>query len=201
VEKGRPQHPFQCVEAKVARFCFLPTPLGTGTAKARALTKPPVDAHNVTQNRKICGCPQISFAISYRWRICEKRLCIICCGLDFVIGCVPEQTTSTRVASAEEVARALSILSALCVSWPITNFCGSDFRHKSSGLFRGIDFPKAESVQDSASHGPFSVQNLIEASTFDAVAPRKGTLISLPLHRGSQQVNNFVIIKYEQVTA
>ena len=37
VEKGRPQHPLQCVEAKVARFCFLPMPLGTGTTKARAL--------------------------------------------------------------------------------------------------------------------------------------------------------------------
>jgi hypothetical protein len=44
----------------VARFCFLPMPLGTGTAKARALTKPPVDAHNVTQNRKICGCPRFA---------------------------------------------------------------------------------------------------------------------------------------------
>jgi hypothetical protein len=44
----------------VARFCFLPTPLGTETTKARALTKPPVDAHNVTQNRKICGCPRFA---------------------------------------------------------------------------------------------------------------------------------------------
>jgi hypothetical protein len=30
--KGRPQHPFQCVEAKVTRFCFLPMPLGTAKA-------------------------------------------------------------------------------------------------------------------------------------------------------------------------
>ena len=29
-KKGWPQHPLQCVEAKVARFCFLPMPLGDG---------------------------------------------------------------------------------------------------------------------------------------------------------------------------
>jgi hypothetical protein len=60
VEKGRPQHPFQCVEAKVARFCFLPMPLGTETARARALTTLPADAHNVTQSRKICGSPRFA---------------------------------------------------------------------------------------------------------------------------------------------
>jgi hypothetical protein len=31
--------------------------------------------------------------------------------------------------------------------------------------------------------------------------PRKSALISLTLNRGSQQLNNFVIIKYERVTA
>jgi hypothetical protein len=44
VEKGWPQHPFQCVEAKVARCFFLPMPLGTGTAKALGLTTLPADA-------------------------------------------------------------------------------------------------------------------------------------------------------------
>jgi hypothetical protein len=64
VEKGRPQHPFQGVEAKVARFCFLPT--GTGTAKARALTTPPLDAENVTQSRKIRDAPSFPrFALFY----------------------------------------------------------------------------------------------------------------------------------------
>jgi hypothetical protein len=51
VEKGWPQHPFRRVEAKVARVCFLPMPLGTGTGTARALTTAPADAHNVTQSR------------------------------------------------------------------------------------------------------------------------------------------------------
>jgi hypothetical protein len=60
VEKRWPQHPFQCVEAKVARFCFLPMPLGTGTAKAGGLTTPPAHAHNVTQSRKICGSPRFA---------------------------------------------------------------------------------------------------------------------------------------------
>jgi hypothetical protein len=35
----------------------------------------------------------------------------------------------------------------------------------------------------------------------DAVTPRKSALISFTLDCGSQQLNNFVIIKYEQVTA
>ena len=42
----------------MARFCFLPMPLGTGTA--RAFTTPPADAHNVTQGRKICGSPRFA---------------------------------------------------------------------------------------------------------------------------------------------
>jgi hypothetical protein len=33
------------------------------------------------------------------------------------------------------------------------------------------------------------------------MTPRKSGLIFLALNRGSQQLNNFVIIKYEQVTA
>ena len=49
-----------CVEAKMARFSFLPMPLGDGTAKARALTTLPADAHNVTQSRKICGSPRFA---------------------------------------------------------------------------------------------------------------------------------------------
>jgi hypothetical protein len=49
-----------CVEAKMARFSFLPMPLGDGTAKAHALSTPPLDAENVTQSRKICGCPRFA---------------------------------------------------------------------------------------------------------------------------------------------
>ncbi len=33
------------------------------------------------------------------------------------------------------------------------------------------------------------------------MTPRKSPLISLALNCGSQQANNFIIIKYEQVTA
>jgi hypothetical protein len=33
---------------------------GDGTAKARALTTLPADAHNVTQSRKICGSPRFA---------------------------------------------------------------------------------------------------------------------------------------------
>jgi hypothetical protein len=36
---------------------------------------------------------------------------------------------------------------------------------------------------------------------FETMAPCKGTLISLPLNRGPQQLDNFVIIKDERVTA
>jgi hypothetical protein len=52
--KRKAPTPLPVVEAKVARFCFLPMPLGTGTAKARALTTPSLDAENVTHSRKIC---------------------------------------------------------------------------------------------------------------------------------------------------
>ncbi|MGA7231965.1 MAG: hypothetical protein WBX95_13675, partial [Xanthobacteraceae bacterium] len=45
------------------------------------------------------------------------------------------------------------------------------------------------------------MQNLIEVGAFDAMAPRKSGLIFLPLNGGSQQLNNFVIIKYERLTA
>jgi hypothetical protein len=34
--------------------------VGDGTAKARAQTTPPADAHNVTQSRKICGSPRFA---------------------------------------------------------------------------------------------------------------------------------------------
>jgi hypothetical protein len=47
-----------CVEAKMARFSFLPMPLGDGTAKAHALSTPPLDAENVTHSGKICDAPQ-----------------------------------------------------------------------------------------------------------------------------------------------
>jgi hypothetical protein len=67
--------------------------------------------------------------------------------------------------------------------------------------FWGIDLPKTKSLENSAGHTSFSVQNHIEAAAFDAMTPRKGALISFPLNRGPQQVNNFVVIKYEQVTA
>jgi hypothetical protein len=63
---GKRKAPTQCVEAKVARFYFLPMPLGTGTAKARALTTPPLDAENVTHSRKICDAPSSPrFALFY----------------------------------------------------------------------------------------------------------------------------------------
>jgi hypothetical protein len=75
------------------------------------------------------------------------------------------------------------------------------FGRRSSGSFGGIDFPKSESLQNSASYRSFSVQSLIEASAFEAMASGKGALISLALNRHFQKLNNFIIIKYEQVTA
>jgi hypothetical protein len=66
--------------------------------------------------------------------------------------------------------------------------------------FGGIDFPKTKSLENSAGHASFSFQNLIETGAFDATTPRKSDLISLTLNRRSQQLNNFIIIKYERVT-
>jgi hypothetical protein len=61
--------------------------------------------------------------------------------------------------------------------------------------------PKPEGLNNNSSRAFFSVQNLIETRAFDAMTPRKSGLISLALNRGSQQLNNFAVIKYEQVTA
>ena len=69
------------------------------------------------------------------------------------------------------------------------------------GSFGGVNLPKTKRLHNGASHRSFSLQNRIDASTFEAMTPRKSALISLTLNRGSQQLNNFVIIKYEQVTA
>jgi len=76
-------------------------------------------------------------------------------------------------------------------------------RTKAAGSvsFGGIDLPKTKSLQKSASRTSFPVQNHIEVAEVDAVTPRKSALISLMLNRGSQQLSNFVIIKYERVTA
>jgi hypothetical protein len=75
------------------------------------------------------------------------------------------------------------------------------FGHKSSRSVPAIDFPKTKRLHDSAGQRSFSIQNLIEAGPFDAMTPRKRALISLTLNCGSQKLNNFVIIKYEQMTA
>jgi hypothetical protein len=61
--------------------------------------------------------------------------------------------------------------------------------------FGRIDFPKTKSLQNNPSRRSF------EMTAVDAVTPRKSALISFTLDCGSQQLNNFVIIKYEQVTA
>ena len=50
-------------------------------------------------------------------------------------------------------------------------------------------------------HRLFALQNLIEICAFETMAPRKGTLISLPLNGGRQQLDSFVIIKCERLTA
>jgi hypothetical protein len=42
-----------------------------------------------------------------------------------------------------------------------------------------------ESFQNSAAHGFFTLQNLIEMGAFEAMTPRKSTLISLSLNCGS----------------
>jgi hypothetical protein len=67
--------------------------------------------------------------------------------------------------------------------------------------FGGIDFPKSENLYNSAGHTSFSFQNLIEASAFDAINPRKSGLTSLTFNCGFEQLNNFVVTKYERVTA
>jgi hypothetical protein len=47
-------------------FVFCRCRWGTGTAKARALTTPPLDAENVTHSRKICDAPSSPrFALFY----------------------------------------------------------------------------------------------------------------------------------------
>jgi hypothetical protein len=51
--------------------------------------------------------------------------------------------------------------------------------------FWGIYFPKTESFQNSAAHGFFTLQNVTEMGAFEAMTPRKSTLISLSLNCGS----------------
>ena len=73
-------------------------------------------------------------------------------------------------------------------------------RAAGSGSFGGIDFPKSDSFQNSASNAFSSIQDLIQRGAFKAMTPRKSTLISLALNCGFQQLNNLIISKYEGVT-
>jgi hypothetical protein len=75
-------------------------------------------------------------------------------------------------------------------------------RRREASHLGGIDFPKTKRLQNNnARRMSFSVQNHIEVAAVDAVTPRKSVLISLTLNRGSQQLNNFIIIKYERLAA
>jgi len=51
--KRKAPTPLPMCRGQGGALCFPPMPLGT--ARAREVTTPPADAHNVTQSRKICG--------------------------------------------------------------------------------------------------------------------------------------------------
>jgi hypothetical protein len=60
VEKKGPNTPSNVSRPRWRAFIFCRCRWGRGRQRHVALTKPPVDAHNVTQNRKICGCPRFA---------------------------------------------------------------------------------------------------------------------------------------------
>jgi hypothetical protein len=68
-------------------------------------------------------------------------------------------------------------------------------------LVEGVHFVKSKRFQDRAARVPFSISDLIEIATINAMSFGESRLISLLLNRVSQQLNNFAVIKYTCVTA
>jgi hypothetical protein len=60
---------------------------------------------------------------------------------------------------------------------------------------------KPESFHNIATHWTFPVQNHVQVRAFETVPLRKSDLITLSLNCGSQQLNDFTLVKYELVAA
>jgi hypothetical protein len=68
-------------------------------------------------------------------------------------------------------------------------------------LVEGVHFAKSKRFQDGAARGSFPIGDLIEKAPINAISFGESHLISLPLNRDSQQLNNFAVVKYACVTA
>ena len=75
------------------------------------------------------------------------------------------------------------------------------FRGNGTKLFSDLHHAEAERLDDALAHRSFAVQNHVEVNTINAVTLCKSDLIALAFYCGSQQLNDFIIIKYQRLTA
>ena len=75
-------------------------------------------------------------------------------------------------------------------------FCGNGTK-----LLSDVHHAKAKRLDDALAHRSFAVQNHVEVNTIKAVTPCKSDLIALAFNGGSQQLNDFIIIKYQRLDA
>ena len=75
------------------------------------------------------------------------------------------------------------------------------FRSNGTKLFSDVHHAKTERLDDTLAHRSFAVQNHVEVNTINAVTLCKSDLTALAFNCGSQQLNDFIIIKYQRLTA